>query len=57
LLQASRIPMEIPPDTYWDLFFGYSAIWLCIVVYMLRLQGEQRKVATQLEEIRSAQSS
>ncbi len=49
--------MEIPPDTYWDLFFGYSAIWLCIVVYMLRLQGEQRKVATQLEEIRSAQSS
>ncbi len=37
--------MDATPDTYWDLFLGYSAIWFCVVIYLLRLQVAQRKLS------------
>ena len=39
------------PDTYWDLFFGYGAIWLLIVFFLFRLQRAQAKLSSRLEEL------
>ncbi|MCB0322660.1 MAG: CcmD family protein [Bdellovibrionales bacterium] len=43
------------PNTYWDLFLGYSAIWALFVVYLVRLRMEQARLLRRLEEL-SAQS-
>lgn len=29
--------METVPDTFVDLFWGYSVIWLCVVLYLFSL--------------------
>lgn len=49
--------MNGTPDTYWDLFFGYSAIWACIVIYLFRLQLRQRRLADLISEIDESSAS
>jgi CcmD family protein len=48
--------VEATPDTYWDLFFGYGAIWLCVAVFVIKLRMEQRKLIARLDELERAQS-
>ena len=38
------------PDTYWDLFFGYSAIWLIFVLFLLRLVREQAALKSEIQQ-------
>ncbi|MCB0343995.1 MAG: hypothetical protein KDD66_02715 [Bdellovibrionales bacterium] len=40
--------MEVPPDTYWDLFAAYSALWLIIVIACWRLMGRYKQLADRL---------
>lgn len=39
------------PDTYWDLFWGYSVIWGCIVFFVFWLLKEQRQLKNRLQSI------
>jgi len=39
------------PDTYWDLFAGYTAVWLILAVFIIRLVREQTKLKRELEEL------
>ncbi len=45
------------PNTFWDLFFGYSVLWGLIVLFMLRVQSEQRRMAARLSELESRTGS
>ena len=45
--------MEIVPDTYIDLFWGYSVIWLCIVIYLFSIFRRLRRVEKELEDLKS----
>lgn len=38
-------------DTYWDLFWGYSAIWVLVILYLIRLGCEQRQIAKRVLQI------
>ena len=40
------------PDTYFDLFLGYTAIWVLVGVYLSTVMREQRRQRVQLEELR-----
>ena len=42
------------PDTYWDLFFGYSAIWIIIAFYLFALIREQSNLQKRMDEIGGA---
>lgn len=40
-------------DTYWDLFYAYSALWILVSAYLIFIGREQRKLlkrAQMLEE-------
>ncbi len=37
-------------NSYLDLFFGYTALWGIVVIYLFRLVREQRTCAKSLEE-------
>jgi CcmD family protein len=37
-------------DTYWGLFFGYSAIWLILAVYLGSLGKRIKSIELQLNE-------
>lgn len=41
------------PDTYWDLFAAYTAIWIFIVAYLVKLTREQRRLARLINELES----
>jgi len=32
-------------DTYWDLFAGYTAIWVMVAIFVFKLLLEQRKLS------------
>ncbi len=41
------------PDTYNSLFFGYSAIWLLVVFFVVRLMAGQKKIAAELTQLKT----
>ena len=38
------------PDTYFDLFLGYSVIWLIVLLYVFYLSRRLTKVNNRLSE-------
>jgi CcmD family protein len=38
-------------DTFWDLVWGYGAIWGLIVAYMIILLRDQRALAKKVSEL------
>jgi CcmD family protein len=36
--------METTPDTFPALFAGYAVIWICILLYLVRLEMRMRKL-------------
>lgn len=40
------------PDTYFDLFLGYTAIWVLVGVYLFTVMREQRQQRLELEDLR-----
>jgi len=42
--------MYTTPDTYWDLFAGYSVLWAFVAFFLFRLVSKQRKLSKLLEE-------
>jgi CcmD family protein len=42
--------METVPDTFLDLFWGYSVIWLCILGYLFSLVRRMGKVERSLSD-------
>jgi CcmD family protein len=40
------------PDTYFDLFLGYTAIWVLVAVYLFTVMREQRQQRLELDELR-----
>ena len=42
------------PNTYWDLFFGYFALWAILFLLVLRIASEQRRLLRKLEPGRDA---
>lgn len=43
--------METTPNTYFDLFLGYSAVWLLIVAFVVKLWVNQRRLSRQLAQV------
>lgn len=43
-------------DTYPDLLFAYSVVWLIIVAFLFKLQKKQKTISKRLDEIESASS-
>lgn len=43
-------------DTYWDMFFGYGALWILLSIYILRLQYEQRQLRRELDALKALAS-
>ena len=47
-----RLLMNIAtPDTYPDLFWGYTVLWLLIALLMLRLVKQQSKLHREIDEL------
>ena len=44
--------MDGTPDTYWDLLFGYGAIWLLIVLALWRVTRTQGALSKELEDLK-----
>ncbi|MCC6952525.1 MAG: CcmD family protein [Deltaproteobacteria bacterium] len=44
--------MESIPNTQFDLFLGYTAIWALIAGYLWFLRREQTKLRRELEELK-----
>jgi CcmD family protein len=42
--------METVPDTFLDLFWGYSVMWLCILGYLFSLIRRMGKVERSLSD-------
>ena len=49
--------MDIPPDTYPSLFFGYAVIWGLIVLFCLSLGVRQRGIAKTLSEMEKGEKN
>lgn len=45
--------MDQIPNTYDHLFWGYAAIWACLVVYVGLLVRSNRRVAAEVEELKA----
>ena len=41
------------PDTYWDLFAGYTVIWLIIAFFVFRLVRSQSELQKKIEKLQS----
>lgn len=41
---------DMLPNTYWDLFLGYTAFWLLIGVFCFYLMREQQRLGKRLLE-------
>jgi uncharacterized membrane protein YciS (DUF1049 family) len=39
------------PDTYLDLFFGYTMLWLLLVFFVFKMNQSQREVANKLKTL------
>lgn len=39
------------PDTYFDLFVGFSIVWLLIALFVYQLRSEQRSLARRIDEL------
>lgn len=39
------------PDTYWDLFYAYTALWLIVVFFVVSLMGRQKNLHKQILEL------
>lgn len=44
--------MEAGPDTFVDLFFGYSALWILVAAFVLKIARDQRRIARELDRLR-----
>ncbi len=45
------------PETFWDLFAGYSAFWLLIAIFLYRLMQEQVSLRAELEQLKHSSNS
>ena len=43
--------MDATPDTYWDLFFGYSAFWVIFALFVCLLMRRQIELDRRLEQL------
>jgi CcmD family protein len=41
------------PDRFWFLFSAYTAIWLLLALFLIRLGRRHRTLARELEELRA----
>jgi len=39
------------PNTYWDLFAGYTVFWICIAMYLFRLVRQQSELKKRIDSI------
>lgn len=44
------------PDTYPDLLFAYSVVWLIFVAFLFKLQKKQSAMAKRLDELENRDS-
>lgn len=44
--------MNTTPDTFMDLFAGYTAIWVVLALFILSLMRQQRALSTQIEQLK-----
>ncbi len=42
--------MDNPPDTFWHLFWGYTIIWILIVLYLATLARRVKKIEKKLRQ-------
>lgn len=42
--------MEIVPDTFPSLFWGYTVMWLCILIYIVSLARRMSRIERELRE-------
>lgn len=45
--------METTPDTYQHLFYGYTAIWILLVVLVFSCIKKQRMLLKEIQELKS----
>lgn len=45
--------MEPIPDTYLDLFFGYTAIWALVLFFLVRMMREQSRLRKDMDDVQS----
>jgi CcmD family protein len=48
---------EIVPNTFPDLFWGYSVMWLCILFYLISLIRRVRVIESRVAEHQSKKST
>ena len=44
--------MNATPDTYGHLFWGYAVLWACMAIYVMTMLREQRRMASELRQLR-----
>ncbi len=42
--------MDVVPDTFPSLFWGYTVLWGCILVYIVSLSRRMSRIERDLEE-------
>ena len=42
-------------ETYWDLFFSYSFLWLAIFLFVFSMQGRQKRLLDEVIKNKSDQ--
>jgi CcmD family protein len=45
------------PNTFSSLFFGYSAFWLLIAFFIIKLSMDQRKLSAEIKELQQKLAS
>lgn len=45
------------PQTYWDMFWGYAAIWGLLAAFIIKMQFTQSRLDSRLRELESKRSS
>lgn len=38
-------------ETYWDLFFAYSSLWLILSIYIVRMLLKQQELARKVQAL------
>lgn len=49
--------MEPTPDTYYELLWAFGAIWILLVIFVLKLMNEQRKTGIELKRVQDSLDS
>jgi len=38
-------------ETYWDLFFAYTALWIIISLFLVKVSLKQKELAARVDEL------